>query len=262
MPVTHFTMLIGCLAIAGIPPFSGFFSKDEILVAAYAVNPIYYYIGLGGALMTAFYMFRLYAMTFMGTHRSDMNHHHPHESPMEMTVPLIVLAILATVGGFLGVPELFAPDSHWLSNFLAPVFKQSADIATEHAHVSHSTEWMLLALSVGLIIAMIVWAISKFSKYQATEAEETGFGKVLENKWYVDELYDAVIVKPLLGLGSFFNTAIEKSGIDKAVNGVGKLVQYGSRKFRLVQSGNVGNYVLMMVVSVILLIWMVFYLRY
>ena len=177
MPVTHLTMLIGCLAIAGIPPFSGFFSKDEILVAAYAVNPIYYYIGLGGALMTAFYMFRLYAMTFMGTHRSDMNHHHPHESPMEMTVPLIVLAILAAVGGFLGVPELFAPDSHWLSNFLAPVFKQSADIAIEHAHVSHSTEWMLLALSVGLIIAMIVWAISKFSKYQATEAEETGFGK-------------------------------------------------------------------------------------
>ncbi|MES2647533.1 MAG: NADH-quinone oxidoreductase subunit L [Bacteroidota bacterium] len=261
MPVTHLTMLIGCLAIAGIPPFSGFFSKDEILVAAYAHSPILYYIGLGGALMTAFYMFRMYAMTFMGTHRSDLHHHHPHESPMEMTVPLIILAILAAGAGFLGIPELFKADSHWLSGFLEPVFKQSNTILSEH-HVSHSTEWILLALSVGLIIAMIVWAVRKFSKYQLLEEAATGFGKVLENKWYVDELYDAVIVKPVLGLGSFFNTVIEKSGIDKAVNGVGRLVQFGSRKFRLVQSGNVGNYVLMMVVSIILLIWMVFYLKF
>ena len=262
LPVTHLTMLIGCLAIAGIPPFSGFFSKDEILIAAYAVNPIYYYIGLGGALMTAFYMFRLYAMTFMGTHRSDLHHHQPHESPMEMTVPLIILAILAAVAGFLGMPELFKPDSHWLANFLAPVFRKSTTVLAEHNHVSSSTEWMLLALSVGLIIAMIVWAISKFRKYKATEEEETGFGKLLENKWYVDELYDAIIVKPLLGLGSFFNTVIEKSGIDKAVNGVGRLVQYGSRQFRLLQSGNVGNYVLIMVIAIILLIRLVFYLKY
>jgi NADH-quinone oxidoreductase subunit L len=202
-------------------------------------------------------------MTFMGTHRSDLHHHHPHESPMEMTVPLIILAILAAGAGFLGIPELFKADSHWLSAFLEPVFKESTAILSEsHGHVSHSTEWMLLALSVGLIIAMIVWAISKFSKYQLSEEPATGFEKVLENKWYVDELYDAVIVKPILGLGSFFGSVIEKSGIDKAVNGVGRLVQFGSRKFRLVQSGNVGNYVLMMVVSIILLIWMVFYLKY
>lgn len=263
MPVTHLTMLIGCLAIAGIPPFSGFFSKDEILVAAYAYNPVFYYIGLGGALMTAFYMFRLYALTFMGAYRGD-THHMPHESPMEMTVPLIVLAVLAAGAGFLGLPELFSPESHWLQGFLSPVFEQSSGVLAEHAHghVTHSTEWMLLALSVGLIIAIIVWAISKFSKYHATEAEETGLGKVLENKWYVDELYDAIIVKPLLGLGSFFNSVVEKSGIDKLVNGAGKLVQYGSRQFRLLQSGNVGNYVLIMVIAIILLIRLVFYLKY
>jgi NADH-quinone oxidoreductase subunit L len=179
-----------------------------------------------------------------------------------MTFPLVVLAIFAALAGFLGVPELFKADSHWLEGFLSPVFKQSTEILAGHEHVSHSTEYMLLALSVGLIIVMIIWAISKFKKYQLSEQEETGFGKVLENKWYVDELYDAVVVKPLLGLGSFFTNVVEKSGIDKAVNGVGRLVQYGGRKFRLVQSGNVGNYVLMMVVSIILLVWMVFYLKY
>lgn len=262
LPVTHITMLVGCLAIAGIPPFSGFFSKDEILVAAYAHNPVFYYIGLAGALMTAFYMFRLYAMTFLGTHRSDLHHHAPHESPAAMTFPLVVLAILAALAGFLGIPELFKPDSHWLEAFLSPVFKQSASLAATHEHVPHNTEYMLLALSVGLIIVMIVWAISKFKKYQLPAQEETGIGKVLENKWYVDELYDAVIVRPLLGLGSFFNNIIEKSGIDRVVNGAGKLVQYGSRQFRLMQSGNVGNYVLIMVIAIIVLIRLVFYLKF
>lgn len=263
MPLTHITMLVGCLAIAGIPPFSGFFSKDEILVAAYAQNPLLYYIGLGGALLTAFYMFRLYAMTFLGEHRSDLHHHAPHESPAAMTFPLVVLAIFAALAGFLGVPELFKPDSHWLEGYLSPIFKQSnAILAEHHQHPSQSTEYMLLALSIALIVAMIVWAISKFKKYRLSEAEETGFGKVLENKWYVDELYDAVIVRPLLALGSFLNNVIEKSGIDKAVNGVGKLVQYGSRQFRLLQSGNVGNYVLIMVIAVILLIRLVFYLHF
>jgi NADH-quinone oxidoreductase subunit L len=263
MPITHFTMLIGCLAIAGIPPFSGFFSKDEILVAAYAVSPIYYYVGLGGALMTAFYMFRMYALTFSGEFRGD-HHHLPHESPKSMTFPLIVLAILAAVAGFIGIPELFTGSEHGhkLDGFLSPIFEKSNSLL-HHEHPSHSTEWGLLASSVVLIIGMIVFAIRKFSNVKSSaEGETTGFGKVLENKWYVDEIYDAIIVKPLLGLGSFFNSVIEKGGIDKVVNGVGKLVQYGSRQFRLLQSGNVGNYVLIMVVAIIILIRVVFYLKY
>lgn len=128
--------------------------------------------------------------------------------------------------------------------------------------MEHTTEWILLGLSVGLIVLTIFWAIAKFQRYQEKDEETAGFGRVLENKWYVDEIYDAVVVKPVLGIGGFFNTVIEKSGIDKAVNGVGRMVHYSSRKLRLIQSGNVGNYVLMMVVAVILLVWMVFYLRY
>lgn len=261
MPITHITMLIGCLAIAGIPPFSGFFSKDEILVAAYAKNPIYYYLGLGGALMTAFYMFRMYAMTFRGQFRGD-HHHLPQESPTAMTFPLIVLAILAAVAGFVGIPELFTGSAHGhqLEAFLAPVFEKSTELA-HHAHPSHTEEWVMLGVSITLIVAMIVWAISKFSKQQPGEQEATGFAKVLENKWYVDEIYDAIIVRPLLWLGSFFNNVIEKGGIDKTVNGVGKLVQYGSRQFRLLQSGNVGNYVLIMVMAIMGIIWLVFYLH-
>jgi len=257
MPVTHITMLLACLAIAGIPPFSGFFSKDEILVAAYAVNPVYYYIGLGGALLTAFYMFRLYAMTFMGNFRGD-THHMPHESPAAMTIPLIVLAVLSVIGGFIGIPELFAPNAHKLQAFLAPVFEAGEKLMHHHEHPSHSTEWVLLGVSVGLIVMTVFYAISKYKNYKATGAESTGLGKVLENKWYVDEIYDAIVVKPLMGLGNLFRR-IDTGVLDKLVNGVGKAIQYSSRQLRLVQSGNVGNYVLLMVIAIILLIRLVFY---
>jgi NADH-quinone oxidoreductase subunit L len=258
MPITHITMLIGCIAIAGIPPFSGFFSKDEILIAAYAQNPLFYYVGMGGALLTAFYMFRLYAMTFLGGHRTD-GHHHPHESPKSITIPLIVLAFLSAVGGLIGIPELFMANGHKLAGFLDPVFKDGMAHLHSHAHPSHAEEWMLLGGSIALIMVAIIFALNKFSKYQRSDAETQGFGKILENKWYVDELYDAIIVKPIAGLGSVLNTVVEKSGIDKLVNGVGRVVHYSSRQLRLLQSGNVGSYVLMMVIAIIIFIRLIFY---
>jgi NADH-quinone oxidoreductase subunit L len=260
MPVTHITMLLGCLAIAGIPPFSGFFSKDEILINAMAANPVYYALGIAGALMTAFYMFRLYAMTFLGSYRGDA-HHHPHESPKAMTIPLILLAILSVVGGLVGIPELFMSNGHRLEEFLAPVFENSKSFMEHHNHPSHSTEWMLLGVSVSLIVVAIVLALRVFSKYEKTDADATGLGKLLQNKWYVDELYDALIVKPVLALGNVLGNVIEKSGIDRLVNGVGKGIQYSSRQLRLMQNGNVGAYLLMMVVALILLIRLVFYIK-
>ena len=259
MPITHFTMLMGCLAIAGIPPFSGFFSKDEILVHAFEANPVYYVLGLLGALMTAFYMFRLYAMTFLGEHRSDLSHHHPHESPKAMTFPLIVLAVLSVVGGLIGIPALFMNDGHKLNTFLTPIFEGSKQYLEKHEPLSHSQEWMMIAISVSLIVVMILLAVRKYSK--SVDAEATGLGKVLENKWYVDELYDTIIVKPLLAISGFFNTVVEKSGIDRIVNGVGKGIHYSSRQLRLLQSGNVGSYLLMIVIAIILLIRLVFYLK-
>lgn len=253
MPITHITFLLGCIAIAGIPPFSGFFSKDEILVAAYAKNPVLYWVGLFGALLTAFYMFRLYALTFLGklrgTHEQE---HHLHESPAAITIPLIVLAILSVVGGFIGIPELFAKNAHALNNFLHPVFAKGEELVQHQHHISHNTEWMLLGVSTALILGVVAYAWNKFAK-TTSFSENTGFGKVLENKWYVDELYDAIIVHPLGKLSSFFKNTIEKSGIDGLVNGTGKFVNYSSKQLRLLQSGSIGSYILFIVLSVVVL---------
>jgi len=256
LPITHITFLLGCLAIAGVPPFAGFFSKDEILMAAYNANPIFYYVGMGGALLTAFYMFRLYSLTFLGSFRGTAHQQeHLHESPVAMTIPLMVLAFFAVVAGFIGIPELFAPDAHALEHFLAPVFAGSTALAHAH-HVAASTEWILMGTATVLILIVIVYAVTKFKKYTSTEPN-TGIAKVLENKWYIDELYDNIIVKPLFWKANFLKNTIEKYVIDGAVNGVGKLVGYGSRQFRLIQSGQVGSYILMMVMAVafFIIIW-------
>ena len=253
LPITHLTFLLGCIAIAGVPPFSGFFSKDEILMAAYATNPIFYYVGIGGALLTAFYMFRLYSLTFLGNFRGTAHQQeHLHESPIAMTLPLMVLAFFAVVAGFVGIPALFAPNAHALEHFLAPVFAGSTALAHAH-HIEHSTEWILMGTATVLILIVIVYAVTKFKKYTTTEPN-TGIAKVLENKWYIDELYDTVIVNPLHWFAGFLKNTIEKYVIDGAVNGVGKLVGYGSRQFRLLQSGQVGSYILMMVMALVLFI--------
>ena len=253
LPITHLTFLLGCIAIAGVPPFSGFFSKDEILMAAYAINPIFYYVGMGGALLTAFYMFRLYSLTFLGNFRGTAHQQeHLHESPIAMTLPLMVLAFFAVVAGFIGIPELFAPNAHALEHFLAPVFAGSTAIAHAH-HIAHSTEWILMGSATTIILMVIVYAITKFKKYEKAEPN-TGIASILENKWYIDELYNTVIVKPLYWFASFLKNSVEKFVIDGAVNGVGKLVGYGSRQFRLLQSGQVGSYILMMVMALVLFI--------
>lgn len=260
LPITHLTFLIGCIAIAGIPPFSGFFSKDEILAAAFADNKLYWVLGVIGAVMTAFYMFRLYATTFLGQFRgTEEQKHHLHESPLSMTFPLIVLAILAAVAGFVGVPEVLMPNSHALGEFLAPIFAESAKHAHAH-HLDHSTEYVLMAASVGLAAIAIIYAIFRFTRKPDLQ-EATGFGKVLADKWYVDEFYNGIIVRPLNWLGKFLNTYIEKGLIDWIVNGVGRSVNYLSRQVRLVQSGQVGSYVLLMVLSILVFFVIQFFLK-
>lgn len=256
MPITHITFLLGCLAIAGVPPFSGFFSKDEILVGAYNVNPIYYYIGVAGALMTAFYMFRLYALTFLGKFRgTHEQEHHLHESSSAITIPLIILAILSVVGGFIGIPAVFAEGAHWLNNFLHPIFAQGEQYTTAH-HLEHSTEYIMMGVVTALVFIVIALAWRRYSRREMF-AENTGFGKVLENKWYIDELYDGIIVKPVNALAGVSKNFIEKNIIDGAVNGVGRLIQYSSRQVRLIQNGQVAGYILMMVLSLIVIILVV-----
>jgi NADH-quinone oxidoreductase subunit L len=255
LKITSITFLVGCIAISGIPPFSGFFSKDAILLAAFEQNKVLYGVGLFGAVLTAYYMFRLFFLTFTGKFRgTEEQQHHLHESPWLMTIVLIILAVLSIVGGFIGIPDVIMKGGDKLTQFLSPVIP----IKTGEG-VSSSTELLLMALSTGLVLVSILLAWIRFRKYDFPPAK--GLGKILENKWYVDEFYDAIILKPLNKLGEILNEALEKSGIDALVNGVGKAVQYGGRQLRWLQSGQVGSYVLLMVVSMVLFFLLQFFLR-
>ena len=192
-------------------------------------------------------MFRLYIITFTGTFRGTHDQeHHLHESPKAMTLPLIALAILSIVGGYVGVPESLG-GHHALSHFLSSVIHQS-----EHA-LAHNTEYMLMGISTILVLLSISFAWVRFKQYKP-EAEPTGFGKLLQEKWYVDELYNTIIVKPMQSIADFFNKIFEPKVIDGLVNGVGKGVQYTGRQLRWLQSGQVGAYVLLMVMGIILLL--------
>lgn len=252
MPITHLTFLIACLAIAGIPGFSGFFSKDEILAATYAHSPIMYVIGLITAMMTAFYMFRLYFYVFQGSFRgSEKQAHHLHESPWTMTFPLIVLAVLSVVGGYIGLPHVLS-ENHILGQWLTTSVQNSKEIH----HIEAQTEWMLMGLSTVLVIIMIFYAKSKTAKGVFTE--NTGIAKVLENKWYVDELYETVFVKPIFKFADFLNEQVEKRGIDKSVNGIGQFITWSAGKMRLLQSGQIAQYLFGFVIGMIILFLVMF----
>jgi NADH-quinone oxidoreductase subunit L len=255
MKITWFTFLLGCIAIAGIPPFSGFFSKDAILLGAFLKSPVLYIIAVITAMLTAFYMFRLFYLTFHGKFRgTHEQEHHLHESPVAMTIPLVVLAILSVIGGFVGIPEIFVHGGDKFGAFLVPVIPHG------EAHtISHAKEYMLMGAATAAAIVAIIVAIIIYRNYQ--RKENTGLAKVLENKWYVDELYEKIIVNPLHKFGGFLKNIIEKTVIDGLVNGTGRLVNYSSRQFRLLQSGQVGNYILLMVVSMVLFFVVQFFLR-
>jgi NADH-quinone oxidoreductase subunit L len=254
MKVTYITFFIATLAISGIPPFSGFFSKDEILSATFGQSPLLYVLGVGGALLTAFYMFRALAMTFKGKFRgTSEQEHHIHESPATMTVPLIILAILSILGGFVGIPEVFVKNANKFDDFLAPVFAHSTRFMAEN-NVSHQTDLILIIVSSVLMIIVSVWGYNKFKNYSPVkEVSENAFVRAIKNKFYIDEVYEMLFVKPYRALGSFLNNVFDKKGIDGIVGGVGRSVNYGSRQLRLLQSGQVGSYLLLMVIGLLIL---------
>jgi NADH-quinone oxidoreductase subunit L len=257
VPITYMTFLVGTIAISGIPPFSGFFSKDEILAHAFQVNPIFWVLGVLGSMMTTFYMFRLFYLTFMGTFRgTEDQKHHLHESPKTMTIPLVVLAVLAIVAGFIGIPHVLG-GSHWLEHFLAPVFKQSEIYAHGHK-LTHSTEYVLMGVTVTITILMILFARNKFVSKGYVPADDSvkqGFiPRLLANKYYVDEFYNAIIVKPLNGLASFSYKFLELKAVDAIVNGVGKLVVFISGQARKLQTGNTGFYIFAMVIGILVIL--------
>jgi NADH-quinone oxidoreductase subunit L len=260
MPITFITFAIATLAISGIPPFAGFFSKDEILLNLYLKSPVLWGLGLLGSAMTAFYMFRLFFLTFLGDFRgTEEQKHHLHESPISMTLPLMILAVLSIGGGLLNIPEVFAKDGDKLNDFLAPIYEVSKKVNPklfETHQISHSTEYVLMGISVAVAIASIVFAYIKFVSGKAVpkaETEQKGFARVLARKYYVDELYDAVFVKPIQSFSRFLADTFEFA-IDFFVEATGQLVKFLANAFRKLQTGNVGTYVFAIVLGAVILI--------
>lgn len=253
LKITFATMMIGTIAIAGLPPFSGFFSKDEILAHTYEYSKVLWAIGLFTAFLTAFYMFRMMFLTFFGKYRGT--HHaetHIHESPKTMTYPLIVLAILAAIGGFINFPAIFGGNA-WLEHWLS-----GAGIAQHELSLDHTTEYALMAVSVLAALFATIYAYTKYVKNEhvplAPEGKRSLLARISYHKFYLDEIYEAIFTKPLDAFSRFFYRIVDKKIIDGLVNGFGWTASEGSKGLRLLQSGNVGFYIFMMVFGIIALL--------
>ena len=251
MPITFITMLIASLAIAGIFPLSGFWSKDEILITAFEHNKVLWVIGSIASIMTAFYMFRLMYLTFFKEFRgTEEQKHHLHESPSLITIPLIILAILSFIGGLISLPT-----NSWLNDYLAPLFTK----ATEN-HELGTTEYALMGIALAGAVIGIVYAYSKYIKQNnipAEDAEITGVTKVLYNKYYVDEAYDILFVKPINALSSFFRDYIETT-LSTVIFGLGKITNELSFQGKKIHNGSIGYYLFAFVLGFCIIVSYIF----
>lgn len=242
MPITFATMLVSTLAIAGIFPFAGFWSKDEILMAAFHKNTILWIVGSITSIMTAFYMFRLLFLTFFGEFRgTEEQKKHLHESPALLTIPLIVLGVLATLGGAINLPG-----SNWLSHYLAPLFK------AHEAHPLDSTAYLLMGIATaGALIGIGIAYSMYITKKQVPEADEKakGLHKILANKFYLDELYMAIVVQPIYALSAFCKKYVERF-ISKLVFGTANIAYGLSLQGKRIQNGNIGVYLFAFILGI------------
>jgi NADH-quinone oxidoreductase subunit L len=263
MPTTYKTYLIGSLAIAGIFPLSGFFSKDEILYHAFVeAGPILWIVGALAAFCTAFYMFRSVYLTFHTEERFDHHHVHPHESPATMTIPLWILAFLSITGGFLGLPEVFGEHLHALHNWLEPVFEPAYRNFSPH-HGSHTLEWGLMLASSAIAALGIFVAYTVYQKRPGTADRLAnsmkGLHRLLWNKWYVDNIYETVFVRGIWNLSrSFFHRVIDVGLIDGIINGTGRTTGDLSSGLRRLQSGVTHNYATLFLAGILVVVgWLV-----
>jgi NADH-quinone oxidoreductase subunit L len=249
MKTTFLTFILGGIAIAGIPPFSGFFSKDEILSKVFfSGNYIIFAIGLASAFLTAFYIFRLISLTFYGKPRYDESHVHAHESPPVMTIPLIILAVLSVVGGFIGIPHIIG--TNLVEHYLEPVFGNAWALLPEH-HIVESTEIILIITSVVVAAVSILISMKMFKTGEKLFAFTGDLYELLREKYKVDEIYDAVIVTPLRKLSDFAYGFFDVKIVDGAVNGTAKFFDYLSLDWRKLQTGIVQDYAIFSIAGII-----------
>ncbi len=281
IPITYWTFVFACIAIAGVPGFSGFFSKDEILWRAFSAGGNYRIIWVIAAVaagMTAFYMFRLLFGTFHGECRaSEEVKHHIHESPKVMTIPLMILAVLAVIGGYVGVPHILG-GANRIEQFLEPVFGGGGEHATEVAHAGGlnivnvigtafastgggeetSAEWTLMILSViiafiGIFIAYLFY-IKNPELPKRFVARFSGLHRAVYNKYFVDEIYGATVMRFIRGLAIFCKTFVDEILIDGSINGIAALLGWCGSLLRQLQAGYVQGYAFAMIVGAIIVI--------
>jgi len=265
LPITYWTFLAGSIAISGIPPFAGFFSKDEILWKAFSSDygsVVLWALGVFGALLTAFYMFRLVTLTFEGKERFGHDVH-PHEAPKTMAVPLVILALLSVAGGFIGVPQsLFGGNAieHWLD----PVFAPAIDELRIIPHEVEASEYILMLVSVGVAAAGIWLArliyLRRLDIVKSLSSRYPRLYKLLLNKYYIDEVYDKAVVNPTVAASeSLLWKGVDVSVIDGVVNGSAKLTGMVGQWFRKIQSGVAQQYAAVFVGGIlVILTWLLF----
>ena len=252
MPITFITFMLGTIAIAGIPPFAGFFSKDEILASLYHHDPLMWGLAILGSALTSFYMFRVFILTFYGEFRgTEKQAHHLHESPLTMTLPLLILAVFSVGGGLINLPH-FAGGNEFLANWLAPLLPEAGE-AGEVNFLSLEGGAPLLAAFLPAFLAIYVFGMQKSVPSEDTEI--SGIQKVIYHKFYIDELYDILFVKPIAFLSNFFFQVIDFLVIDLFVEGLGRFVKYASSEFRRAQTGNVGIYLFCMVAAIVVILF-------
>ncbi|HEX7253351.1 MAG TPA: NADH-quinone oxidoreductase subunit L [Thermoanaerobaculia bacterium] len=256
LPTTYWTFLIAALAISGIPPLAGFFSKDAILAGAFEGSRYTLFgIGLLTAGLTAFYMFRLVSLTFEGRFRgTSEQEHHLHESPPSMTVPLMVLAFFSIVAGFVGLPKVFGENANLFARFLAPIFL-ALPAEAEHA-LSHGTEWALMAFSVLVAVAGILIARNWYVRQEGRPAEKLAGTfpaaySLVADKFRIDELYHVLFVRPFDVLARVLWKVVDTLLIDGVLNAGAFLVELTGDFLRFLETGNVRNYALMFLLGIV-----------
>jgi NADH-quinone oxidoreductase subunit L len=256
MPKTYWTFLIATLAITGIPPLSGFFSKDEILLHVLMHSVPFWIFATFGVLLTAFYMFRLFYLAFFGKFRgTSVEHHHLHESPLVMTIPLMVLAFLSVIGGFFNLPKIFEGTER-LNTFLSPVFADASRFIHNRYRFSDDyNEILIMAVPLVFSAIMIIIAFQRFIVDKKIMDDKvvtkSVFSNLIFRKFYMDEIYNFLLIRPVLWLSKIFYTLIELKLIDRSVNGIGTLVIRMGNTIRYVQTGHVGFYLFIMVFGII-----------
>lgn len=265
MPITFWVFLIGTLAISGFPFLAGFFSKDEIFAFTFAHGGmIWWAMASLAAMFTAIYMCRLFYVTFFGEFRGTPDQkHHLHESPYVMTVPLMILAFLSVIGGFLNTPHfLHLGNTQWLAQWFAGIGLNNAPtIALNEMHLEESTEWSLMLFTTGLalaILAALYFVYGNRNNLPVSDEAQTGWTKWAAHKFYIDELYDFLFVKPIEKGSKLLHYYADIWAIDGLVNGIGKGVQTIGAEFRKLQNGNIEYYLIGMVAGAVLLMLTVF----